>query len=70
MLRKSQRHEGFSVSVKCQGSVKHFVLDYNNRLHEYKFGNASFSSIQELLRHFESCPILTKENGSIFIFGF
>eukprot|EP00111_Clytia_hemisphaerica_P007607 TCONS_00022117-protein len=63
LLRKSPRHDGYSVSVKCQGKViKHFVLSYDNRIHEYKFGNASFGSLQDLLGHFESCPILTKEN--------
>lgn len=63
LLRKSPRHDGFTVSVKVQDDVKHFVLDYNNRFHEYKFGNATFSSIQTLIEHFESVPILTKENS-------
>ena len=64
LLRKSTSHNGYSISVKCQGGViKHFVLDYNNRIHEFKFGNASFDSLTELMRHFESCPILTKDNG-------
>lgn len=62
LLRKSRRHDGYAVSVKCRGSVKHFVLRFMPNLGVYVFGNATFESLKALLDHFESCPILTKEN--------
>ena len=67
LLRKSRRHEGYAVSVRCQGCVKHFVLNCQaSRANNwYIFGNASFETMRELLDHFESCPILTREDGEL-----
>lgn len=63
LLRRSLRYEGYAVSVRCEGSVKHFKLCYNHRTECFVFGNASFPTLAELLAHFESCPILSKDNG-------
>lgn len=62
LLRRSLRYEGYAVSVRCEGSVKHFKLCYDNRTESYVFGNASFPTLRGLLAHFESCPILSKDN--------
>ena len=66
LLRRSLRYEGYAVSVRCEGSVKHFKLCYDNRTESYVFGNASFPTLRGLLAHFESCPILSKDNGQLF----
>ena len=69
LLRKSRRHDNYAVSVRCEGAVKHFMLSYNAKTQSYIFGNASFYTIQELLDHFESCPILSRDNGmSLLVF--
>lgn len=78
LLRRSLRYEGYAVSVRCEGSVKHFKLSYNYQSECFIFGNASFPTLRELLDHFESCPILSKDNGewyfwkknSLFLFFF
>ncbi|XP_066914738.1 dual adapter for phosphotyrosine and 3-phosphotyrosine and 3-phosphoinositide-like isoform X1 [Clytia hemisphaerica] len=62
LLRKSRRHDDYAVSVRCEGSVKHFMLSFSGKAQSYIFGNASFYTIQELLDHFESCPILSRDN--------
>jgi SH2 domain. len=70
LLRKSRRHDGFAVSVRCQGCVKHFVLIFQIKTQCYLFGNATFETLRELLDHFESCPILTRENGVFLLHDF
>ena len=64
LLRCSSSLPGkFSVSVKCQNSVKHYSLEYQPYTRSYVFGKAEFFSIEELIEHFKQKPVLSTETG-------
>ncbi|XP_004208480.2 dual adapter for phosphotyrosine and 3-phosphotyrosine and 3-phosphoinositide [Hydra vulgaris] len=59
LLRINSDKQNYSVSVRCQNSVKHYVITYNKEKNIFLFGKATFESLKELLDHFESHPVLS-----------
>ncbi|XP_065679204.1 dual adapter for phosphotyrosine and 3-phosphotyrosine and 3-phosphoinositide isoform X2 [Hydra vulgaris] len=59
LLRINSDKQNYSVSVRCQNSVKHYVINHDKKKNIFVFGIATFYSLKELLDHFESHPVLS-----------
>ena len=49
------------VYFRAKNSVKHFPVRWNGT--EFSFGFGRFSTVQELIEHFESKPVIGGESG-------
>lgn len=62
LLRDSTKDpNGFSLSVRCNNSVKHFQVSYESG--NYHFGLVTFSSLDQFLNHFDNQPLIGGEAG-------
>jgi len=62
LLRESCTSPGeYSLSVRCEQSVKHFQIGWNGK--NYQFGMGKFSSLDEFIKHFENRPLIGGESG-------
>lgn len=62
LIRPSKNNQGnYTISVRCLDSVKHFKLSCDNG--KLFFGAGEFSSVGELLTHFQNYPIIGGETG-------
>ncbi|XP_065052265.1 dual adapter for phosphotyrosine and 3-phosphotyrosine and 3-phosphoinositide-like [Rhopilema esculentum] len=69
LLRDSATCPGnYSVSVRYSKSVKHFTLTFDGEV--YKFGIGTFYSVEELLDHFASLPVLGTDSGGTITLKF
>ncbi|XP_065655207.1 dual adapter for phosphotyrosine and 3-phosphotyrosine and 3-phosphoinositide-like [Hydra vulgaris] len=68
LLRINSDKENYSVSVRCQNSIKHYVITHNKEKNIFVFGIATFYSLKELLDYFESYPELSSaENETVVL---
>ena len=51
----------FSLLHRAKNSVEHFPVRYDGQ--EFSFGFGRFSSVSELLEHFEHKPVIGGESG-------
>lgn len=58
LRNRSNKVANYSLSVRCQNSVRHFTIDYDRNLEAYKFGLGLFHSIAELIDHFQCQPVI------------
>ncbi|CAN0244821.1 dual adapter for phosphotyrosine and 3-phosphotyrosine and 3-phosphoinositide-like isoform X2 [Lampetra fluviatilis] len=65
LLRKSRESGQLAVSVKCQDSVKHFLVKCSDG--KIKFGFSEFQSLPELLAHFSQKPLVGSETGTLVL---
>jgi len=63
LLRNGNQHTGFSVSVRSYSAVKHFILEYHEDDSTFVLGKVTFYSLEELLNHFKSKPVIGSETG-------
>lgn len=69
LLRDSLSSPGeFTLSVRAKNSVKHFPVRWNGT--EFSFGFGRFSTVQELIEHFESKPVIGGESGVLTLLKF
>lgn len=61
LLRLSKKQSGYAVSVRCHDSIRHYVVQHDKVADIYVFGVATFYSLQELLDHFASIPVVSNE---------
>ena len=49
------------VILRSKDSVKHFTVRYDGE--SFTFGFGKFSTVQELINHFESKPVIGGDSG-------
>ncbi|XP_065679203.1 dual adapter for phosphotyrosine and 3-phosphotyrosine and 3-phosphoinositide isoform X1 [Hydra vulgaris] len=71
LVRNSASDPGsYTVSVRCQSSIKHYSLRHNVHDNTYTFGRGFYDSYNDLIDHFECKPVLTGETGEPVIFRY
>ena len=62
LLRSSSNHKGgYSLSVRCSNSVKHFQIGWDGQ--NYEFGMGKFPNIEDFVSHFENKPLIGGDSG-------
>lgn len=61
LLRTSSREGGYSLSVRCSNSVKHFQIGWDGQ--HYEFGMGKFPNIEDFVSHFENKPLIGGDSG-------
>ena len=64
LLRTSSREGGYSLSVRCSNSVKHFQIGWDGQ--HYEFGMGKFPNIEDFVSHFENKPLIGGDSGKHF----
>ncbi|XP_078318395.1 dual adapter for phosphotyrosine and 3-phosphotyrosine and 3-phosphoinositide-like isoform X3 [Crassostrea virginica] len=63
LLRPSSKPGDYALSVRCDSSVKHYLLTWIGT--SYKFGFGEFESVEDLLHYFQNSPLIGSESGQL-----
>ena len=61
LMRDASDGKNWSVSVRSHNAVRHFQLILDGK--KFKFGLAQFTTVDELIRHFDNQPLMSGESG-------
>lgn len=63
LMRPSSRDREMAISIRCKDSVKHYNVTWDGE--SYRFGLATFKTVEEFTAHFEKQPFIAGDSGVI-----